>query len=353
MSPDTRPERVVIKIGTSSLISAGLPDPAKLTALADAVVRLRAEGRQPVLVASGAIAAGEARLARDGLRPATAARQAAAAVGQGLLFDAFRRAFDDRGLIAAQLLLTPPDLIDTPHRDSAYAMLDSALEAGLVPVVNENDAVKVRNNDVLAALVAAVLRAGTLVLLTDVPGLHDGDPRQDPAARLIPEVKVMTAEVERRAGGSGGGPGTGGMAAKVCAAWIGTMAGVTTVIAGADTPDGVVRAVAGDDVGTVVHPRSPSATPAPARLWAALSEPPAGRLRCGPEVLRALDENRPVTGSHVHSVTGPFAAGSVVDVVVADRVVARGRVGLGHDRCADGDDPLLIHPARYLSLLEA
>ncbi|MFF4035408.1 glutamate 5-kinase [Streptomyces sviceus] len=352
MSADTRPERVVIKIGTSSLISAGLPDPVKLIALADAVARLRADGRQPVVVASGAIAVGDARLARAGCLPTAAARQVSAAVGQGLLFDAFRQALDERGLVAAQILLTPPDLTGADHRESAYAVLDAALDAGLVPVVNENDAVMVRNNDVLAALVAAVLRAGRLVLLTDVPGVYDSDPRTRPSARLIPEIKVMTPDVERSAGASGDGPGTGGMAAKLCAAWIGTMAGVTTVIAGADTPDGVVRAMAGENVGTVVHPRILSSVPDPATLWAALSELPSGRLLCGPDALRVLAEGRPLTSAHVRSVTGLFPAGSVVDVVAGEGVVARGRVLLGHDLCASANDAVLIHPTRYISLLE-
>ena len=353
MSPDTRPERVVIKIGTSSLISAGLPDPVKLTALADTVARLRADGRQPVVVASGAIAVGDALLARAGSRPTAAARQVSASVGQGLLFDAFRRALDERGLVAAQILLTPPDLTGAEHRESAYAVLDSTLDAGLVPVVNENDAVMVRNNDVLAALVSAVLRAGKLVLLTDVPGVYDNDPRVDPSARLIPEIKMMTPDVERQAGDSGGGPGTGGMAAKLCAAWIGTMAGVTTVIAGADIPDGVVRAMAGEDVGTVIHPRTLSPVPDPATLWAALSEPPSGRLLCGPDTMRVLAQAGPLTRAHVQSVSGSFTAGSVVDVVAGERVVARGRVRTGHDPSTSADDPVLIHPTRYISLLES
>ncbi|WP_380280561.1 glutamate 5-kinase [Kitasatospora purpeofusca] len=242
MSPATRSERVVIKIGTSSLVRAGRVDPAGPAALADAVVRLRADGGQPVLIASGAIALGDARL-DAATRQTGPARQLAAAVGQGILFEAFRQGLADRGLTAAQVLLTPPDLTGPEHRDGALAVLEGALHAGLVPVVNENDAVMVRNNDVLAALVAAALGAERLVLLTDVPGLYESDPHRDAGARRIPEVPLLTSEIEKLAGASGAGPGTGGMSAKLCAAWIAAMAGVPTVIAAADAEDAVVRAV--------------------------------------------------------------------------------------------------------------
>lgn len=185
------PKRVVVKIGTSSLISAGAPDPAKLSALTDAVLRLRDDGRQLVLVASGAIALGTELLAHSGRQGGTA-RQLAAAVGQGLLFESFRRGLRERGLTAAQVLLTPVDVTGPEHGDSARAVLESCLGAGLVPIVNENDTVMVRNNDVLAALLAAVLGAERLVLLTDVPALYESDPRRDAHARRIPEVRVMT-----------------------------------------------------------------------------------------------------------------------------------------------------------------
>jgi glutamate 5-kinase len=278
MQSGTRPERVVIKIGTSSLISAGAPDPAKLSALADATVRLRNDGLQPVLIASGAIALGAPRLPGDVQTGATA-RQLAAAVGQVLLFESFRRSLEERGLTAAQVLLTPVDVTGPEHRDSARAVLESCLDAGLVPVVNENDTVMVRNNDVLAALLAAALGAGRLVLLTDVAALYESDPRRDANARRIPEVRAMTPAVERLAGAAAQGPGTGGMQAKLCAAWIATLAGVPTVIAGADVEDAVVRAVRGDDIGTLVHARARDKQPGLHRLWRALSAPPADRWR--------------------------------------------------------------------------
>ncbi|MFC9859172.1 MULTISPECIES: glutamate 5-kinase [unclassified Streptomyces] len=349
--------RVVIKIGTSSLMSEGRPDPAKLDALADAVVQLRADGVQPVLIASGAIAAGDALLLTPvGGQPAHS-RQLAAAVGQGVLFDACRQALAHRGLLAAQILLTPPDLTHPEHRDSARTVVEESLASGLVPVVNENDAVMVRNNDVLAALLAAALGAARLVLLTDVPGLFESDPRRDADARLIPEVLAMTPEVERLAGLAAQGLGTGGMPAKLCAAWIASMAGVPTVIAGADSPDVVVRAVVGKPVGTLVHPRTPDKEPDLGRLWRALGAPPAGRVVCRPEAVAAVRDGRPLTLGHSITVEGAFTAGSVVDVLVPGQgVIARGRASTACDTITGMRHPTgttVIHHVDYISFLEA
>ncbi|MEW2620517.1 glutamate 5-kinase [Streptomyces sp. NPDC048106] len=359
MSSGPHRERVVIKIGTSSLVSDGRPDPGKLAALADAVVRLRGEGIQPVVIGSGAIAVGNALLAEAGTAAdGPAARQVAAAVGQGLLFEAFRVALAARGLVAAQILLTPPDLTGPEHREAARAVLEGALDAGLVPVVNENDAVMVRNNDVLAALLAGALGAGRLLLLTDVPGLYESDPRRDRHARRVPEIAVMTPEVERLAGAAARGLGTGGMAAKLCAAWIATLAGVPVVIAGADTEDAVVRAMAGDDIGTLVHPRVPEKDLDLGRLWRSLSEPPAGRLLCAPEGAAVLADGGVLTIRHIKSHEGQFGPGAVVDAVGDDwRVIVRGRTRLGSGELAGpiGPDsgPTVLHPTDYVTIPEA
>ncbi|MEU5092710.1 glutamate 5-kinase [Streptomyces sp. NPDC021356] len=352
MQSGMRPERVVIKIGTSSLISAGAPDPAKLSALADAVVRLRADGRRPVLLASGAIALGTGRLPAS-VRPGTA-RQVAAAVGQGLLFDALRGSLRQRGLTAAQVLLTPVDVTGPEHRDSVRAALESCLDSGLVPVVNENDTVMVRNNDVLAALLAASLGAERLVLLTDVPGLYESDPRRDANARRIARVDAMTPEVERLAGAAGQGPGTGGMAAKLCAAWIATLAGVPTVIAGADAEDSVVRAVRGEDIGTLVRARPRDKQPGLRRLWRALSAPPAARLRGGPGIRRPVADGAPLTVRHLTMGNEEFGVDDVVDVLgPAGRPVARGRTRVAAAALAGAPaDLTVLHHTEYISLLE-
>ncbi|MFI5571869.1 glutamate 5-kinase [Streptomyces sp. NPDC051740] len=353
MHSDVRPARVVIKIGTSSLISAGAPDPAKLSALADSVLRLHEDGVRPVLLASGAIALGTAQLPPDA-RQGDATRQLAASVGQGLLFEAFRRSLAERGLTAAQVLLTPVDVTGPEHGESVRAVLESCLGAGLVPVVNENDTVMVRNNDVLAALLAVALGAGQLVLLTDVPALYESDPRRDAGARRIPEVRALTPEIERLAGAAAAGPGTGGMAAKLCAAWIATLAGVPTVIAGADAEEAVVRAVRGADIGTLVHARDRDKQPSLRLLWRALSAPPAARLQGGPDIRRLVTDGAPLTARHLDSAGEPFEPDDVVDVLDPDgRVVARGRAGVGAARLAGSPvDLTVIHHTEYISLLE-
>ncbi|MFI9123647.1 glutamate 5-kinase [Streptomyces bikiniensis] len=356
MLPGAPPGRVVIKIGTSSLMSEGVPDPVKLDALADAVVRLRAGGVRPVLLGSGAIAAGDALLkGADG--PSAHGRQLAAAVGQGVLFDGFRRALSARELVAAQILLTPLDLTLPEHRDSARTVVEEGLAHGLVPIVNENDAVMVRNNDVLAALLAGALGASRLLLLTDVPGLFESDPRRDVDARLIPEVPTMTPEVERLAGLTAKGLGTGGMSAKLCAAWIASMAGVPTVIAGADSPDIVERAVAGESVGTLVHPRTPGKEPDLGRLWRSLGTPPAGQLVCRPEAVAVVRDGGPLTVDHCVAGEGGFAADAVVDVTVPGHgVIARGRTRAECDAVSGRHHPAgtpVIPHFDYVSFLEA
>ncbi|MGW1775055.1 glutamate 5-kinase [Streptomyces sp. NPDC002104] len=358
MASGTLPERVVIKIGTSSLITGGQPDRAKLAAVADAVAELRADGIQAVVIGSGAIAAGRARLAAAGTSADAAEPQLAAAVGQGLLFEAFRAAFEDRGLIAAQFLFTPLDLTGPEHGDSVRTALEAALDTGLVPVVNENDAVMVRNNDVLAALLAGSLRAARLLLLTDVPGLYESDPRRNAGARRIPEIAVMTPEVERLAGVAARGLGTGGMPAKLCAAWIATFAGVPVVIAGSDTEDAVVRAVRGEAIGTLVHPRVPEKEPDLGRLWRSFSAPPSGRLLCCSETASVVAGGGVLTTQHIRGHEGDFPAGAVVDVTDADwRVVVRGRTRLSSADLIElthaGTGPAVLDHTDYVSLQEA
>ncbi|MFG2984871.1 hypothetical protein ACGFYQ_27055 [Streptomyces sp. NPDC048258] len=281
MSPGASPERVVIRVVTSSLVSGGRPDPGKFAALADDVVRLRADGIQPVVVGSGAVAVGTARLAA-GSPAAAPARQLAAAVGQGPLFEAFRSALEARGLTAAQILLTPLDLTGREHRAGVRSVLEAVLDGGLVPFVSENDAVMARNHDVLAALLAASLRAFRLLLLTDAPVPYGRGPGRRSPARRVSEAAVMTPETEYVAGAAAQGYGTGGMSATLRAAWLATLAGVPVVIAEAATEDVVVRAAQGEDIGMLVHPRICDQDPDLEQLWRSVSAPSAGRPPSGP-----------------------------------------------------------------------
>nr|QRW40807.1 gamma-glutamyl kinase [bacterium] len=358
MSTSSADPRVVIKIGTSSLVDGGEPAGVRADGLVDTVVRLHAEGLRPVLVTSGAIALGRAAMA--GRVPARdAERQVAAAMGQTLLAEALRSRLADRGLLSAQFLLTPLDLCRPPHSDSVTRALEETLDAGLVPVVNENDAVMVRNNDVLAALLGGALNARLLLILTDVPGVYDADPRIRPQARRIPVLAAMSTEVERLAAEAAAGPGSGGMTAKLCAAWIATRAGVTTVIASADEPDVALRAVRGEDVGTRIHAQPRPGRPDLHRLWRAFSQPPRGLLLCDRSAESSVVSGEPLTLRQIRDVRGEPASGTVVDVVTErSGVIARGRTrvpvpllrpGVAGDRAAD---ETVLDQHSYVSLME-
>ncbi|GAA1983379.1 glutamate 5-kinase [Catenulispora subtropica] len=328
-------ERIIVKVGTSSLVAGGRVDPDRAAVLVEEVAGLVRAGLQPVLVASGAIALGRAVGAEQ--------RQLAAALGQGPFFEALRTRLADHELTAAQFLLTPVDLVDPRHHPGVRATLEHALDKGVIPVVNENDAVRVRNNDILAALLSALLRARMLVLLTDVPGLYDKDPRTAPDARLIPEIKGMTVEVERLAGATGSGPGTGGMVSKLGAVWIATTAGASAAIVGAHQPGALPRLLRGESVGTIVHPRSTVPGYGLERLWLAFGEPPAGTVVCLPGTRRLVAADEPVPREAVIRTAGRFTEGDVVDLAVpGGEVIARGRIR----RTA-------VPPSEYVSFLEA
>ena len=241
VTPVTRTEvtgarRVVVKVGSSSLTTAaGGLDPARLGALVDVLAALRARGAEVVLVSSGAIAAGLAPLGLKRRPKALAAQQAAAAVGQGLLVHRYTEALARHEIVAGQVLLTLDDVTRRAHYRNAHQTLAKLLELGVLPIVNENDTVatteiRFGDNDRLAALVAHLVHADLLVLLSDVDGLYDADPA-DPASTLITEVAAGADLADVRIGRTGAaGLGTGGMRTKVEAAGIATGAGIPVVL---------------------------------------------------------------------------------------------------------------------------
>src|SRR5580765_5404071 len=229
--------RTVVKVGSSSLTSKGRLDPDRLDRVVDAVAARVSRGQQVVLVSSGAIAAGIGPLGLR-IRPRDlATQQAAASVGQLLLAERYAAAFARHGHTVGQVLLTADDLHRRGHYRNAYRTLDRLLALGVVPVVNENDTVATHeirfgDNDRLAALVAHVVKADALVLLTDVDGLYTDNPRR-PDARFVAEVRGPEdlADVDTRR--SGGSVGLGGMATKIEAAIIATGAGIPVLLAAA------------------------------------------------------------------------------------------------------------------------
>ena len=351
--------RVVVKVGSSSLTTAaGEIDDDAIAALAQALADRRRAGADPtaatrdttqaatpdaqvVLVSSGAIASGLVPLGLPRRPSDLATQQAAASVGQGLLIARYTGAFARHGITTGQVLLSADDLMRRTHYRNAQRTLDRLLELGVLPVDNENDTVatdeiRFGDNDRLAALVAHVTRAGALILLSDVDGLYDGDPRRRSQAQRIAEVRTK-ADLDgirlgrgNRAGPGGqtagqgtGGPGIGGMATKVEAALIATSAGIPTVVA--DVAD-AKAALAGEAVGTYFAARGRRT--ATRLLWLAHAAVARGSLHLDQGAVEAVVARRAsLLPAGITGVDGAFEAGDPVDLKDENgRIVARGLV---------------------------
>ncbi len=312
---------VVAKVGTSSITdSAGEIDHAAIAKLCAEVVSLRAAGHSVVLVTSGAIVAGLAPLGLALRRPSDLATlQAVSAVGQSRLMRVYDEALAAHGVLGGQILLAPHDFVDRQQYLHARQTLTRLLELGVVPVVNENDAVaddeiRFGDNDRLAALVAHLIGAELLVLLTDTPGLLSGDPALDQRASLIEEVLEVDRELEALAGGSGSPGGSGGMASKLAAAKMAAWSGIRAVIAAAERPGVLAQAVAGEaGVGTVVWPRNRRLSAR--KVWIAFAVPSQGMLTVDDGARRALVEGgRSLLPAGVLEVRGTFTPGDAVEI---------------------------------------
>lgn len=324
---------VVAKIGSSSVTTAGGGvDDEAIESICAGVAALREAGDTVVVVTSGAIAAGLTALGLGGdQRPDDAVTlQALASVGQSRLMATYERSLATHGLVAGQVLLTPLDFGVRDQYLQARSTLTRLIELGVVPVVNENDAtaddeIRFGDNDRLAALVAHLIRADTLILLTDTAGLFTADPRIDAEATLIEAVNATDEELEAQVGGAGTARGSGGMASKLAAARIAAFSGVRAVIARASRPDVLADAVAGvPGTGTFVTPRPVSLSSR--KLWIAFARPRRGSVSIDGGAVRAL-----VSGHHsllpagVTGVEGNFGAGDAVEVVGPNgAVVAKG-----------------------------
>ena len=325
---------VVVKVGTSTVTEpGGETDVAVVGRLADEIAGLRAAGHRVVVVTSGAIAAGWSALGTGGPRPTDpAVLQAVSAVGQHRLMRSWQDGLSPHGLLAGQVLLAP---LDFGHRQQylhARGTLTHLLELGVVPVVNENDAVadeeiRFGDNDRLSALVAHLVSADLLIMLTDTAGLLTADPRLTSEASLIEEVLEIDARLVAVAGGPGTEAGSGGMASKLAAAKIATWSGVAAVIADGKRPGVLADAVAGvAGVGTVFRAR-PRRLPA-RKLWIAFALPAAGSLAVDEGARRALVERgRSLLAAGVVAATGGFEADEAVEIVGPDgEVFAKGLV---------------------------
>jgi len=321
--------RIVVKIGSSSLTgSDGRLSIALVTALADVLAAERKAGRQVVLVTSGAIAAGIGPMGLPARPRDLEMQQAAASVGQGLLVAAYTSAFARHGLTVGQVLLTTDDMVRRTHYGNAQRALNRLLELGIVPIVNENDTVatdeiRFGDNDRLAALVATVVHADALMLLTDVDGLYTAAPDTAGAERIADvsdPQDVAGIDISRR----GSGVGTGGMITKLEAASLATTSGVAVVLTSAAN---AADALAGRDVGTLFHITGKRDT---TRLqWLAHAAKVRGGIVLDDGAARAVRGRRAsLLAAGVVEVRGTFEAGEPVELLTSTgTVVARGFSG--------------------------
>jgi glutamate 5-kinase len=323
----TRAARVVVKVGSSSLTMRGGLDAARIDALVDALGSRLGSGVEVVLVSSGAIATGIGPLGLTRRPRDLATQQAAASVGQGLLLAHYSRAFARHGRTVGQVLLTAEDVTRRAHYRNAQRTLYRLLELGVVPIVNENDTVatdeiRFGDNDRLAALVAHLVHADLLVLLSDVDGLYDGPPARE-GSTLIAEVRGADDLDGVVVKGTGSNVGLGGMVTKVEAARIATSAGIPVVLTSAAN---AAEALRGEVVGTLFHPTGERT--GTRLLWLAHATDARGSLTLDPGAVDAVVRRRlSLLPAGVTGVAGAFVAGDPVDLLDENgHAVARGLV---------------------------
>ncbi len=331
-SPIATARTLVVKVGSSLVTNDGRGlDVAAIARWAAQIAALRQLGRRCVLVSSGAIAEGLQRLGWTRRPHALHELQAAAAVGQMGLAQCYESCFREHGIATAQVLLTHADMADRQRYLNARFTLATLLELGVMPVINENDTVvtdeiKVGDNDTLGALVANLVEADALVILTDQAGLFEADPRREPGARLVEQAQAGEARLLAMAGGTGSPLARGGMLTKVLAAQRAARSGAHTVIASGHEPDVLLRLARGESVGTLLTAQT---TPLAARKqWLADHLTLGGRLTLDAGAVRALErDGKSLLPVGVTAVQGEFERGTVVGCLDPEgREVARGLV---------------------------
>lgn len=331
-SPTLRPQltgarRIVVKVGSSSLTGRdGALDPARMEIIVDALAGVRQRGQDVVLVSSGAMASGMRPLRMKHRPQDLASKQAAASVGQSLLVGHYGSLFARHGLTVGQVLLTSEDVARRDHYRNALRTFNRLLELGVVPVVNENDTVATHefrfgDNDRLAALVAHLVGADVLVLLSDVDALYTAHP-SNPEARRIDEVASIDG-LEVDTAGKGAEVGTGGMQTKLGAARIATASGIPVVLAAASS---VANALTGEPVGTLFHPTDKRRSRR--LMWLAYASTSQGEVVLDDGAVRAVTERKAsLLPAGIVEVRGTFSAGDPIRLVSqSGQVIARGLV---------------------------
>ena len=322
--------RIVVKVGSSLVTGGGKGlDHAALSRWAEQIAALTEQGREVVLVSSGAIAEGMSRLGWIKRPKSVRKLQAAAAVGQMGMVQAYESIFRVHGLNAAQVLLTHEDMANRTRYLNARSSLRTLLELRAVPIINENDVIatdeiRLGDNDTLAALVTNLIEAHCLIILTDQPGLYTGDPRKDPSATLVLNAHAGDPDLDNMAGGAGSSVGTGGMLTKILAAKRAARSGAHTVICSGHEENVLLRLADGEAIGTQLVSRQE--TLAARRQWLADHLQMRGGVVIDDGAVRALqEEGKSLLPVGVIGITGNFLRGDVVAIVdTAGNEIARG-----------------------------
>lgn len=324
---------IVVKIGSSTLVdAAGAPDRAFIGSLCSQVARLMDEGHEVVVVSSGAAAAGMERLGLKARPKDLPTLQACCAAGQAALTEIYAEVLSQSGHAAGQVLMTRRDVVGRECYLNTRNTFERLLELGVVPIVNENDTVSVAelsfsDNDMLGAIVSALVGASLYMILSDVEGLYTANPSTHPEAKLIPRVEELTPEILAGATGAGSAFGTGGMASKLRAARAMLAAGIPMTICEGRKADVLVDVVHGKKVGTRFESSAGHAAHEGARkLWIGLAGVPQGTLTVDEGAVHALDDRgSSLLPAGVIATEGEYAAGDVVDIRAEDgMLVARG-----------------------------
>ncbi|WP_294155118.1 glutamate 5-kinase [uncultured Selenomonas sp.] len=334
-------KRIVVKVGTSTLAyGPGRMNLYNIEHLVRGLVDMANEGREMILVSSGAIAAGLGRLGMTEKPDSIPEKQAIAAVGQGMLMHIYEKFFAEYGKVAAQVLLTRENSVRHNQYIHSREALCAMLAMGAIPVINENDAVtvdeiKIGDNDQLSATVATLVDADALIILSDIDGLYTANPATHPEAEIIHEVPEITPEIERLAGGAGSAMGTGGMMTKIEAAKVAMNAGVTMVIA-PGARDHVLRDVLnGEEIGTLFPAKESHLRLR--KSWIAFGKRIEGDLVVDRGCEKAMRQcGSSLLAAGIVSAEGEFTRGSTVRVLTKDgQEIARGVVNYGRAELMD------------------
>jgi glutamate 5-kinase len=329
----SRKNRIVVKIGSSSLTNpTGGLSFEQLKSHTCALAKLREEGHEVILVSSGAVAAGFRALGFPSRPVAIDGKQAAAAVGQGMLIQAYNECLQEFGLIGAQILLTRNDFSKRDRYHNAYSALQVLLKKGALPIINENDTVSVDeltfgDNDMLSALVAGLLHADGLIILTDTDGLYSADPKTHPDAVKFSLIREITPEIEALAGGAGSSVGTGGMRSKINAAKLALSLGIDVFVGRGSGPDKLIDILNGNGAGTYFR-NDIKGTFKSRKQWIAFHAPSSGTVQVDSGAENAmLHRGKSLLPSGVVAVQGNFSAGQVVEVTgQAGQLLGKGEI---------------------------